>query len=110
MTLCGLPWRRRRRTVPEASLAPGNGGAALSGPLRRRRVAAHRGRAARLYEAPAAALPSHPVSPAVYSAAVCMCVKALQTSLPVRLPQQLQYRDRVESPAMFSLLTTALQV
>ena len=28
MALCGLPWRRRRRTVPEASLAPGNGGGA----------------------------------------------------------------------------------
>ena len=70
MALCGLPWRRRRRTVPEASLAPGNGGG---------------GGAARsaqwLVEAPAAALPSHPVSAAVYSAAVCMCVKALQTSL-----------------------------
>ena len=97
MTLCGLPWRRRRRTVPEASLAPGNGGGAARS-------------AQWLVEAPAAALPSHPVSAAVYSAAVCMCVKALQTSLPVRLPQQLQYRDRVESPAMFSLLPTALQV
>ena len=45
MALCGLPWRRRRRrTVPEASLAPGNGGGAQ-----------------RLVEAPAAVLPSHPV-------------------------------------------------
>ena len=68
MALCGLPWRRRRRTVPEASLAPGNGGGAAR-------------RAQWLVEAPAAALPSHPVSAAVYSAAVCMCVKALQTSL-----------------------------
>ena len=91
MALCGLPWCRRRRTVPEASLAPGNGGGA------------------QLVQALAAALPSHPVaSGAVYSAAVCMCVKALQTSL-------LAYRsscsrDRVEIPAMFSLLQTALQV
>ena len=53
MALCGLPWRRRRRTVPEASLAPGNGGGASFSPS----------------------------SAAVYSAAVCMCVKALQTSL-----------------------------
>ena len=47
MALCGLPWRRRRRTVPEASLAPGNGGGAQ-----------------RLVEAPAAAaaaLPFHQV-------------------------------------------------
>lgn len=41
MALCGLPWRR---TVPEASFAPGNGGGAQW-----------------LVVAPAAALPSHPV-------------------------------------------------
>ena len=98
MALCGLPWRRRRRTVPEASLAPGNGGggAACS--------------AQWLVEAPAAALPSHPVSAAVYSAARCLYVCKGPTNVVARLPQQLQYRDRVESPAMFSPLPTALQV
>ena len=76
MALCGLPWRR---TVPEASFAPGNGGGAQW-----------------LVVAPAAALPSHPVSAAVYSAARCLYVCKGPTNVVARLPQQLQYRDRVE--------------